>query len=200
MGCRRTLPILRTPERNDIRCEDAFSLIELIVAISVTLIVAAAGLGLLEAAGRSEPRLRAENAKIQTAQTAMERVVRELRQTYTVSTPTPTASSLTVLTYLPRTTCGGSTVGAARQCKVNITCTAGTCTRTVSEVNGSGPSSQVIATGLISNSVFSYLPSTAAPTQMTVTFGLSQTPGSSEDAITLSDGVVFRNITGASGI
>lgn len=192
---------MNTRKHSDLSHEDGFTLPELVVATAMTLIIFAAALGLLAFSGRTQPKISTQNSKIEGAQIAMERISRELRQTYSVvQSPTPTASSLTINTYVPAgAACNSSAGGSARACKVVYSCSSGACTRIISELNGSGASSPTtIITGLASISVFSYTPSSAAANAIGVTFQVaSLTPG--EDAITVSDGVALRNVSGAVG-
>ena len=53
-------------------------------ASSLMLVITFAALGLLEIAQRSEPEIRETNERIQEAQVGMERMIRELRQSYSV--------------------------------------------------------------------------------------------------------------------
>jgi prepilin-type N-terminal cleavage/methylation domain-containing protein len=182
--------------RTDLR-ESGFTLIELLVGITMMLIVLAAAFTLLQIVTRSEPEIRDANASIQDAQIAAERMTRELRQTYAVNSASPT--SLSVNTYLQQgASCtAGATTETARQCRVVYTCGASSCTRTVSEVNGSGAETATVITGLTSGSIFSYLPSATQPTQ--VALNLQLAGERSDDAITISDGIVLRNVSGAVG-
>lgn len=178
--------------------ETGFTLVELMVATSMMLIVFFAGLGLFEVAQRAQPAISSQNERIQSAQVGIERVARELRQTFRVVSASPT--TLIVETFVPRTTCGGATPGTARSCRVTYACSAGSCTRTVAELNGSGSSVPVtFASDLITNNVFTYSPSSTAPTAITIRLAVRAEDGSSEDAVTLTDGAVLRNVSGAVG-
>lgn len=185
------------------RGDAGFTLVELLIGTMMTLIVFSAGLTLLDISGRSEPEIASRNAKIRDAQVQVERVVRELRQTSTVVASSPT--SLTINTYVPRTSCTGGTLGTARSCRVTYSCSSGSCTRTISAPGTSTPASSVtFIRGLASNNVFTCSPdptcaSPAALSAVTFTVVLPSEPGSNEDAITLSDGAAFRNVTGAVG-
>ncbi|MDQ3102624.1 MAG: type II secretion system GspH family protein [Actinomycetota bacterium] len=190
---------LRTHELSH-RDEPGFTLVELLVGMGMMLVIFFAGLGLLEIAQRTEPEIASKNAKVQAAQIGMEAIARDLRQAYAVEMPTPTPTSLTVNTFVQRSTCGGAAGGPARSCRVVYSCSSGTCTRTSSELDGSEPGPAVrIVTDLASNSVFSYTSSTTAPTAVTITLIVEGGSESPEDAITLRDGVVMRNIAGAVG-
>jgi len=175
-----------------------FTLVELLIATMMTLIVFSAALALLDISGRTEPEIASRNAKIQAAQLQVERVIREIRQTSAVVAASPT--SLTIETYVPRTSCTGSTLGDARSCRVTYSCVSGSCTRTISAPGTSTPaSSTTFLSGLTSNDVFTCSPSCTSPTAVNFTVVVASESGSGEDAITLSDGAAFRNVTGAVG-
>jgi prepilin-type N-terminal cleavage/methylation domain-containing protein len=180
--------------RND--REAGFTLVELLVAMTLMLIVLGAGFTLLQIVVRSEPAARTANASIQDAQIVSERMARELRMTYAVNSAT--ANSLSVNTYLQQSsTCAGASGTTPRQCRVVYTCSGSTCTRTVSEVNGSGAQTATIVTGLSSANVFTYTPSSTSPKSIGMTFSLSGQNG--DDAITVNDGVALRNVPGVVG-
>jgi prepilin-type N-terminal cleavage/methylation domain-containing protein len=172
--------------------EAGFTLIELLVAAALMLVVFALALGMLQLSGQKEPEARAANARIQEAQVGVERIIRELRQTYDVVSATP--SSLTVETYLQTTSCINGTTGSSRACRVTYACASGNCTRTVGSVGGSSwDTPSRFATDVLSNNVFTYSPNSTDPTSVTMTVGLRAE--GSEDAITLSDGAVMRNVS-----
>jgi len=173
------------------RREDGFTLVELMVGTVLAMIVLGAGVTIFTAGIQSQPRVNAQAADIQQARTAMERMVRELRQGSSV--PTATGSMVGVVTFVDGTTCGTTTP----QCRVTYTCTAGNCTRVVARPDGSSPGPAVRVVSGISNSssVFTYTPATAtsgATVGVTLAFP-SETGG---NAITLSDAATLRNVTG----
>lgn len=180
------------------RRESGYTLVELLIGITMMLIVVGAGFTLLQIVMRSEPEIRAVNSSIQDGQIAAERMTRELRQAFAVNSATP--NSVSVDTYLQQSTsCAGpgGTAETARECRVVYTCGSGSCTRTVSEVNGAAPATATAVTGLTNSNVFSYSPSATAPTAITLTLQLAG--DAPDDAITISDGVVLRNVSGALG-
>ena len=172
--------------------EAGFTLIELLVASALMLVVFALALGMLQLSGQKEPEARAANARIQEAQVGVERVIRELRQAYDVVSATP--SSLTVETYLQTTSCINGTTGPSRACRVTYACASGNCTRTVGAAGGTNwDTPSRFATDVLSNDIFTYTPNSTDPTSVTMTVGLRS--DGSEDAITLSDGAVMRNVS-----
>jgi type II secretory pathway pseudopilin PulG len=180
------------------RRESGYTLIELLIGVTMMLIVLGAGFTLLQIVMRSEPEIRSTNSSIQDGQIAAERIIRELRQTSSVNAAT--ASSLSVDTYLQQTSsCAGAggTAETARECRVVYSCGSTSCTRTVSETDGTGAQTATVITGLTNGNVFSYSPSATAPTTISLTLQLAG--DAPDDAITISDGVVLRNVSGALG-
>jgi prepilin-type N-terminal cleavage/methylation domain-containing protein len=189
---------LRRALLRGLRAEGGFTLAELLVAMMITLIAFAAALLLLQVALKAQPRISERGAAIQQGRAWIERLTRELRQGGTV-TGSPTSSQLAFLTFVRHSACGGTATGNSIQCLVTYSCAAGTCSRTERNPDGSGTAAaQQMVTGLQSNSVFTYTPSTAAPEYVGVTlmFPATDDPGETEDAITLTDGVTLRNFPG----
>ncbi len=180
------------PERQNTTSESGFTLVELLVGITIMLIVLAAGFTLLDIVVRSEPAVRAANSSIQDAQITAERMARELRLTSHVNSAS--ANSLSVDTYLQQgSSCTASAATeTARECRVVYTCGSTSCSRTVSEVNGSGAQTATFVTGLTTGDIFSYSPSTTAPTSISLTLRFAGDNG--DDAITVTDGVALRNL------
>lgn len=174
--------------------ERGFTLVELLTVMITLIIVLLAGLAMFEFAQRTQPRISERNDAIQTAQIEIERVVRDLRQSYSVVSAAPTA--LTVLTYDNKASCAGSDPGASRQCRVTYACGAGTCTRTAAEADGSVPGPpRTLISGLASDSVFSYAPSASSPTTVYVRFEMAPDANDpADDLITLEEGVTMRNV------
>ena len=171
--------------------EDAFTLIELLLVISLTLIILGGTVGVLTAGIRSEPRIAERTADIQAARVAMERLTREIRQGSSVTTAT--GSQFAIVTNVNSATCGGAHSTEVRSCRVTYSCSAGQCTRTEANPDGSGtPSTEVVVRGIGSTStVFSYSPSAAAPSYIEIKLEFPAAAG--DDSITLTDGVSLRN-------
>lgn len=181
----------RTPPR--LRDEDGFTLTELLVAVSLMLVIVAAAMGLLVTSDRSQPRISDRASALQQGRVLTERITRELRQGVGVPT-TPTASTLSILTYVGHSACGSDQSGAARQCQVTYSCaTSGVCTRTERNPDGTGTAPAVqVAEGLRSNAVFSYQPTTQSPSFVGIR--LEYPADSGEESVTLDDGVALRNV------
>jgi len=175
--------------------EGGFTLVELLVAMTIGLVVLGAAVAVFTAGLRSQERVTSQSSAIQTARTTMERIVRELRQGQgIVPGTTPTASQLSLVTYVPGT-CAGVGGGAARLCSVTYACSSGTCTRRVAQPDGSSPGAAVqVVTGLSTANVFSYSPSATAPSYVGVSLALPTAAG--DNGITLSDGAALRNLVG----
>jgi type II secretory pathway pseudopilin PulG len=176
---------------HDAGSADGFTLIELLLVISLTLIILGGTVGILIAGVKSEPRIAERTADIQAARVAMERLTREIRQGVTVTSAT--GSQFALVTNVNSATCGGAHSTEVRACRVTYSCSAGKCTRTEVNPDGSGtPSSEVVLSGITStSSVFSYSPSAAAPAYIEVKLEFPSVGG--DDSITLSDGVSMRN-------
>ena len=180
---------------SDLRGEGGFTLAELMVAIMITLIAFSSSLMVLNIAQRTQPQISDRSAAIQEGRVWIERLTRELRQGATM-VGTPTASTLSFITYVQHSACGTTAAGTSIQCRVSYVCTSGTCSRTEGNPDGStmGTGRQTV-TGLQSDNVFSYSPGASAPEYVGVTlqFPASEQPGEDEDAVTLQDGVNLRN-------
>jgi len=174
------------------REERGFTLIELLVATAAGLVVIGGAFTMFAGAIHSQPRDSSKVVAMQDARTTVDRITRELRQGLEVvpSAPTPSASQMAILTYVKQATCGGAAASTSIPCRVTYTCSGATCTRVVSQPNGSSPGpTQTVATGLASSSVFTYSPSAADPGYVGVSFAIS----GSGQPFTLSDGVTLRN-------
>lgn len=168
--------------------EPGLTLVELLIAAAVGLVVVGGALMMFVGAMHSEPRTASKVAAIQQARSTVDRITRELRQG--LETPTATESELAIVTYVKVSTCGGPAASTSIPCRVTYKCSAGKCTRTVAQPNGSGagPAVQVVS-GLATTDIFTYSPSKADPTYVGVTFALD----SDGQPVTLSDGVALRN-------
>ena len=174
------------------RGEHGMTLTELLVAAASMIIVIAAAMTLIPVTLRTEERVREKAGAIQDGRVLVERLTRELRQGSAVI-PTPTASTLSFRTYVHRSSCGGGAATTAIECRITYSCSAGTCTRTERNPDGTGSAAPVtLVTGLVSGSGFSYLPSSASPGHVTIRLIFPSDDG--DDAITLEDGTSLRNL------
>jgi prepilin-type N-terminal cleavage/methylation domain-containing protein len=166
--------------------DEGFTLTELLVAMMIGLVVIGAGVMMFTAAIGSQPKQSARLEKVRDARTTSERIVRELRQGR--AAPTATSSQLSIETY-----CGG----AASPCRVTYTCTAGTCTRVEAQPGGTSPGpATTVVSGLSNGIVFTYSPSSSAPSWVGITLQFPAEGG--DDAITVEDGAALRNSASSS--
>lgn len=175
--------------------EDGFTLIEMLVAMSMGVVVMGGVLILLIGAMRSQPRLDKQATNVQNARYALERMTRELRNGIVVDKYTN--SSVSFQTYVRHATCGGSTMAAsgvsATKCEVTYTCSGSSCTRTEAAPNVYTGTATTIFSGINNaSSVFTWSPSTS-PTYVGVTLKVPDPEGSG--ALTVSDGASLRNAT-----
>lgn len=177
------------------RREDGFTLIEMIVAMTLGVVVMGGVMILLIGAMRSQPRLEKQATNIATARFALERMTREIRNGIVVDKYT--SSSISFQTYVRHTTCGGSTMSAssvsATKCEVTYTCASSSCTRIEAAPNVYTGTATTIFSGINNaSSVFNWSPSTS-PTYVGVTLKIPDPEGSG--ALTVSDGASLRNAT-----
>lgn len=175
------------------RSEQGLTIVELLVAAAAMIVVAAAAMTLVPLTIRNEERVRDKAGAVQEGRVLVERLTRELRQGSAVI-PTPTASTISFRTYVHRSSCGGGSAATAIECQVTYSCdTAGTCTRSERNPDGTGSAAAVtMVTGLASGSGFSYLPNAASPTYVTIRLIFPSDDG--DDAITVEDGASLRNL------
>jgi Tfp pilus assembly protein PilW len=186
-GVRRAAAALR-------RQEGGLTLIELLVASTLGLVVVGAAMTVFIGVIRSEPRTTSKVTAIQQARVTLDRITRELRQGQETTVSTP--SELAIVTYVKAASCAGGAGSTSIPCQVTYICSGSSCTRQVSDPDGSlaGPVVQV-ASGLTGSPVFSYLPDEEEPTYIGVSLAL-ETGGA---PVTLGDGVALRNSEEAEG-
>lgn len=175
--------------------ESGISLVEMLVAAGISLAVLGMTVPFLTSSMRNEPQVSGEALNIGNARTAVEKVLRDVRQGIEVTTSTP--SQLSLETYTRHSTCGGTGILASNAepitCQVTYTCGAGTCTRTEANVGViNGTAVQIIA-GLGNSNVFSYTPATGVTTHVALQFVIPDPDGNGD--LTLKDGASLRNAT-----
>lgn len=178
-----------------LREERGITLIEMLVAASMALVVLAGAGMVIVVAARNTPRVAERSGDVQQGMVLQERIGREVRQGYRIQNATP--SSMDLYTYRRVATCGTETPIAASApaiaCRVTYSCSAaGACTRTETSPDGSAPpATATVVTGLLSNQVFTYSPSAAAPEYITMRLAFRNQQG--DDSVTLEDGFELRN-------
>jgi prepilin-type N-terminal cleavage/methylation domain-containing protein len=181
--------------RRAARGEAGFTLIEMLVAMTMGVVVMGGVVILLIGALRAQPQLDQKSADIQTARWVLERMTREIRNGIVVDKATP--SSVSFQTYVRNTTCGGTTTSASTAaptpCEVTYTCSAEACSRLETAPGVYTGTAKTIFTGLGNgSSVFTYSPATKV-TYIGVTLEIPGPSGSG--GITVSDGASLRNAT-----
>jgi prepilin-type N-terminal cleavage/methylation domain-containing protein len=167
-----------------------FTLTEVLVAMSISMVVIGAGVMMFTAAIHSQPKASDRLAKVRTARTTSEQIVRELRQGW--STPVATSNQLSILTYVHRATCGGAYAATSIPCRVTYTCIAGACSRVEARPDGTSPgTARQVVTGLSNAIVFTYTTGAAGSQWIGITMQFSGENG--DDAITVEDGATLRN-------
>jgi len=192
-----------------VRREEGFTLIEMLVAMTMGVVVMGGVLILLIGAMRSQPRLEDQATNIQTARWVMERMTREIRNGIRVDKAT--ASSVSFQTYVRHTTCGGTTTSASTaaptKCEVTYTCSGEICTRLEAAPGIYTGTAKRIFSGLGNPSaVFCFAPSKKTDsadcgeaksgtslTYIGVTLEIPDSEGSG--GLTASDGASLRNAT-----
>jgi prepilin-type N-terminal cleavage/methylation domain-containing protein len=189
--------------------EEGFTLIEMLVAMTMGVVVMGGVMILLIGAMRSQPKLESQGTNIQTARWVMERMTREIRNGIRVDKATP--SSVSFQTYVRHTTCGGTTAlastAAATKCEVTYTCSGEFCTRIEAAPGVYTGTATRIFSGLGNPAaVFCFVPSEnkdpsecgqaksgSSPTYVGVTLEIPDSEGSG--GLTASDGASLRNAT-----
>lgn len=189
--------------------EAGLTLIELLVAATMSVIVIAGAASMLISAVRDQPSISRRAQNVSTARWVLGRMVRELRNGKKVDVSTATSSSVSFLTYVRNSTCGGGTTSApsvpSRLCQVTYHCTASACSRIEAAEGVETGAERTIFEGIDSAAVFCYTPSanperelcgpagTEAPTYVRVTLRIPNPEGSG--SLTISDGATLRNAT-----
>ncbi|HET8565358.1 MAG TPA: prepilin-type N-terminal cleavage/methylation domain-containing protein [Solirubrobacterales bacterium] len=142
--------------------EEGFTLIEMLVAMTMGVVVMGGVMILLIGAMRSQPKLDSQATNIQTARWVLERMTREIRDGVVVDKAT--ASSVSFQTYVRHSTCGSSTTlassASAIKCEVTYSCSGEACTRLETAPGVYTGTAQTLFTGLSNPAeVFCFVPS-----------------------------------------
>jgi prepilin-type N-terminal cleavage/methylation domain-containing protein len=189
-----------------LRDQRGMTLVELMVAMMMTLIAFAAASYILIVVVHTQPATSDRSFDIQEGRVFEERFTRELRASYKIEpVPAPTASTLSFDTYVRSTTCGGARQTnpaiPAIPCRVTYSCTAGACYRAEGPPAAGGGTPVQTVSGLASTAVFGTNP-TSPPTSPTtplptdpdyITVHLAFPSRGGGGAIVLDDGVDLRN-------
>jgi type II secretory pathway pseudopilin PulG len=201
---------MNTPKiRSQLRQEGGFTLVEMLVGMVLTLAVFMLALPVIDGAFKTEGRVATAALSVGDARVFSERVGRDLRLTDWVYSAD--LSSLSVRTYVRRTSCGSGIPSAedvpAIQCRVDYVCFGGSGAFTCTRQEGSA-APVTLVTGLSDGNVFSYpcppnpfsggtCPATPDDPNSVNYVGINAVlPNQSDiggDAITLQDGTALRN-------
>lgn len=187
--------------------EGGFTLVEMLVASTMTVVVLGAIGSMLISAMRDQPQISKRSQNISEARWVLERLTREIRQGVVVNKAS--GSSVSFQTYVRRTSCGGSGVPAstapAIKCEVTYACTTTSCTRTEAAPGVYTGTARTVFSDIDSSEVFCYVPSSGehpsscgpAPakageaTYIGVTLRIPNPNGGS--GLTISDGASLSN-------
>lgn len=175
--------------------EGGYTLIELLVAMTMGVVVLGAVGSLVVSAMKDQPKISERAQDITTARWVLERLTREIRNGIRVDNAT--SSSVSFETYVRHTTCGGTTLLASTKtpikCEVTYTCTATACSRTEAAPKIYTGKVMRIFEGINSSNVFAYSPSAKEATFVKVTLQMPNPTGYAP--LTVSDGASLRNAT-----
>jgi Tfp pilus assembly protein PilV len=175
--------------------ESGLTLIELLVAATMSVIIVGAATSMLISTVRQQPEISGRSQNVSEARYVLERMTREIRNGISVVASESSASTLTFHAYVRHATCGASGGLAAGQsariCKVTYSCTATACTRgeTDSATPGPGPAVPLFS-GIGSAKVFAYEPDIAGADFVSVNFRIPDPDG--DASLTISDGATLR--------
>jgi hypothetical protein len=193
------------------RGEDGLTLVELLIATTMSVVLVGATASMLISAVQQQPQLSRKAQNVTTARWQLERVTREIRDGVAISPSVRSATEVSFLARVRRTSCGGvvptNPATPAIKCQVTYRCTASSCTRTeASEGQYTNPAATAIAlSGLDDAEVFCYVPSTESdptvcgpaatesPTYVGVNLHVPDPDGRGE--LTISDGASLRSAT-----
>lgn len=176
--------------RTQRRPEGGWTLVELLVALTIGMVVMGGAVTIVIGAAKSEPRAGAKVDAIQEGRMALERITREVRQG--VEAESPSSSRLSLITYVKHETCSGAAAGTAIPCLVTYNCAAGACTRTVAQPDGSSPGATAeVVRDLTSSAVFSYAPGAEDPDYVGVQLSFLKTQATGP--VVLADGATLRS-------
>ncbi len=171
--------------------ERGFSLIELLVAMTVLAAVMVATLGVLDSSSRMARSDTERASAIQEAQVGLDRMVRELRHTRAVNSASPQVLDVMVLQRgLARRVvfdCSVAHPTAAGQRRCTRSADGGTAEVLVDRVRAVGTDSQA----------FAYTPATGTPKHVTVRLGVAVDAGRAGGhtrSLVVTDGTALRNV------
>jgi hypothetical protein len=175
--------------------EAGLTLIELLVASTMSVVLVGAIGSMLVSTLRSQPQINERAQSVSTARWVMERLTREIRNGVVVDKAT--ASTVSLRTYVRHTVCGGTSLPASTQpaivCQVTYKCTTESCSRIEAAPGVETGTETTIFSGIDDSQVFTYAPSAEEPTYVGVTLRIPNPTGSGD--LTVTDGASLRNAT-----
>lgn len=189
--------------------EAGLTLIELLVAATMSVVVIAGAASMMISAVRDQPSISGRAQNVSTARWVLGRMVRELRDGIEVDKSTATGASVSFRTYVRSTACGSGINSAPSvpsiPCQITYRCTASACSRIEAAPGVETGTARMIFEGINSAAVFCYVPSananpdtcgpvgSEAPTYVRATLHIPNPEGSG--GLTISDGATLRNAT-----
>lgn len=192
-----------------VRREEGLTLVELLVAATLSLVLLGAIGSMVISTMKAQPGINERSQDISSTRWVLERMTREIRNGIRIDLATP--STVSFLTYVRRTACGGdvptSSATPAIKCQVTYQCTTTSCTRSEAADGSFSGTPKTVFTGINNSSVFCYVPSQEAdPLTCGLAVSAAETtyvgvrlqmpkPGGGETALTVTDGASLRNAT-----
>lgn len=175
--------------------QSGLTLIELLVAATLSVVIVGATTSMLISAVRSQPKISKRAQNVSKARYVQERLTREIRNGVVVEEFAEDGSSVSFEASVRHTVCGAGVEEdpgeRAIRCQITYSCSGSSCTRTESdpEVEGGGTTTTIV-TGLASEQVFSRELSEGETTYIGVTLKIPDPEGPGE--LTVSDGATLR--------
>jgi type II secretory pathway pseudopilin PulG len=154
--------------------QTGFTLVELLVAMTLSIVVFTAIAGLLVDGLHDQTTLENRSYQLQQAEVAIQQLVRNLRQATNL-----TLVSSSSITYSEPVATGSESVA------FSCSATTDTCTQTIAGVQ------QTAVTDVTNTNIFTVTPS-SNPTYIGISLSVSAT---GEKAVTVTDGTDLRNVT-----
>lgn len=170
--------------RARLRDESGFQLIELMLVASLLSIVLGAVLALVDVTGQTAPRHVERGQRIREAETAVDRITRDIRAAKSVTVTSPQ-----VIDLVEQVRTGGS---GTQYRSVRLNCSAAqTCVRTEGPEGGPLSQPETLVVGVANTDVFEPSPAAGAPQYVGVKVALDLGTGSKPYYV--NDGAALRN-------
>jgi hypothetical protein len=171
------------------------TLVELLVAASMSVVIVGASSSMLISAVHDQPKISKRAQDVSKVRWILERMTREIRNGIVVDHAD--AEELSIRTYVRSTSCGSSTSLAASSasivCEVTYRCSAASksCTRTEAAPGVYTGTSVKIFEGINDGNVFNFSPGTEDPTFVGITLRFPEPEG--KGSFTITDGAALRS-------